>query len=132
MTTNSSIHRDRVLKRMEAQALALDNPAVFDFAECKYPNEPRWRLSTRWIEFDCIDANRHVLSNGCRAERFSQLVGVKEWDPVIFNGLPEQALYDYVCDFHAPAMNKRIGMGGVVTDFASWRRLRRNLLIGKA
>ena len=114
-----NINRDRVLRRMEAQAVQLGDFSQFE--ECKYNGEPRWRVDTRWVEFEC----------GCRAERGAALVDYYPWEPVIFYGLPEQAVYEGVCDFHAPAMNKRLGMGGKYKDFVSWRMLRRKTLMGK-
>jgi len=112
-------HRDTVLARLEQQAILLGDTSQFE--ECKYANEPRWRLDAKWVEFEC----------GCRAERCTTLVDYYFWEPVIFYQLPEQAVYDYVCDFHAPAMNKRLGMGGKYKDFVSWRKLRRSTLMGK-
>jgi len=44
--------------------------------------------------------------------------------------MPEQAIYDGVCDKHLPHMNKRLKLAGYV-DFKQWHRSRRLLLLGK-
>jgi hypothetical protein len=49
---------------------------------------------------------------------------------VIFRGLPEQAVYDYVCDRHGPGMNKIVRFSGYL-DFGQWRRTRKHLLMGR-
>lgn len=114
-----SIDRDRILRRVEKQTLLTGDETQWEIS----PNrgDPRWRVDARWIEFEC----------GCRAERCAKLYDYYPWEPVIFYGLPEQAVYEGVCDFHAPSMNKRIGTGHKYKDFASWRMLRRNVLMGK-
>jgi len=84
------------------------------------PWEPRWRLDAGWIEFEC----------GCRAERCQVLKGARNYDPVIFRGQEQQAVYDWVCDRHAPGMNKYVHFGGFV-DFPQWKRSRRAILMGK-
>ena len=86
----------------------------------KDPWEPRWRIDATTVEFEC----------GCRGERCRDLVGVKAYDPVIFRDLPQQAVYDWVCDRHMPGMNKYVHFGGFV-DFAQWKRNRRAVLMGK-
>ena len=123
--TTSAASRSAILKRLESQATILGED---NWEDCKYAvttpdgrglvKQPRWRVDAKWVEFEC----------GCRAERCRTLKGVKAWDPVIFEGLPEQALYDFVCHRHEPHMNKRL-MGNYV-DFNQWRRNRRPLLIG--
>lgn len=117
---------DKLLRRMEAQATALGDFSSFEFEDCRYPGEPRWRIDARWIEFEC----------GCRAERCMVLRNPKPWDPIIFKDLPEQAVYDYVCHFHEPHMNKRVFLGrddlGVrFVTFKDWHQRRRNLLMGR-
>lgn len=111
--------REGILQRMAGRAVLLGEDAS-QFVDCKYPNEPRWRIDARWIEFEC----------GCRAERCLKLHGPKPYDPIIFGDLPEQAVYDFVCHFHEPAMNKRVHFGKFVT-FAQWHASRRNRLMGK-
>ena len=124
--TTSAASRSQILKRLESQATIIGDHSQFE--ECAYASvgpdgkglvkQPRWRVDAKWVEFEC----------GCRAERCRDLKGVKSWDPVIFEGLPEQSLYDFVCHRHEPHMNKRL-MGNYV-DFSQWRRNRRPLLIG--
>jgi hypothetical protein len=120
---------DGILRRLERDAVDLGG----DFSAFEPPKYvgydpdgnlvrlPRWKLSIRWIEFEC----------GCRAERMTKFAApLKQTDPVIFQGLPEQAIYDGVCDKHMPHMNKRLHLDGYV-DFHQWHRSRRLLLIGK-
>ena len=120
---------DNILRRLEKDAIDLGG----DYSAFEAPKYvgydpdgnlvrlPRWKLSTRWIEFEC----------GCRAERVSKFFApLHNTDPVIFQGLPEQALYDGVCHKHMPYMNKRLHLNGYV-DFNQWSRSRRLLLMGK-
>lgn len=81
---------------------------------------PRWSLSDRWISFEC----------GCTAERCRELTSPEPWDPVIFRGLPEQAVYAEVCHGHAAGMNKYVHFGGFA-DFGQWVRERRAVLMGR-
>ena len=82
---------------------------------------PRWRVDSKVVEFDC----------GCRAIRCFELAAIPEkFDPIIFHGLPEQAVYDHVCKFHEPSMNDRCHFGGFV-DFGQWKRARLSTLLGK-
>ena len=125
----SSVSTDKLLRRMEAQAVQLGDFSSFE--ECKYVGfndqgqpikQPKWKLDDKWIEFEC----------GCTAERINDLGGrEKAWDPVIFVGLPEQAVYIKVCHYHEPEMNKRLGMSGKYTTFRSWLENRRKFLMGK-
>lgn len=110
---------DPIITRMARQAVRLGQDRSA-FVDCDYENEPRWRIDARWIEFEC----------GCRAERCLELRGQRAYDPVIFGDLPEQAVYDHVCAWHMPAMNKRVHFGHFV-DFAQWRKARRSLLMGR-
>ena len=82
----------------------------------------RWKLSERWIEFEC----------GCSAERFRELKDVRRYDPIIFQGLPEQAVYVKVCDFHQFGVwHARLRYGRFAT-FDQWYRARYRRLTGKA
>jgi hypothetical protein len=110
-----------IAKRIEAgnRAHGLILPA--DYQDEAIPPPPRWRISPRWIEFEC----------GCVGERCLTLVDPRSWDPVIFQDTAQQAVYDRVCDFHAPSMNDRLGMGGIYRDFVSWHRHRRAGLMGR-
>lgn len=109
---------DHLLRRYEGQALLLDQEGRSKFSDCRYPNEPRWRIDSRWIEFEC----------GCRMQRKVKIVGAKAFDPIVFRGLPEQAVYDYVCHLHGPSMNTIVGLGGFAT-FDEWRQRRRPRLM---
>jgi hypothetical protein len=111
--------RDSMIGRMIETATMLGYDGS-EFVECKYPGEARWRVSERWIEFEC----------GCTCERFAELWHVRTYDPVIFRNLPELAIYEKVCHFHNPAMNVRVKFGGFV-DFAQWHRIRRPTLTRK-
>ncbi len=103
---------DRVIRRAEASG---DWSAV---DAMRQPGYQRWSMDARWIEFAC----------GCRAERVHLAFRPERWDPVIFEGLPEEAVYDSVCHVHEPEMNKRLGLGGYRT-FAQWRSDRRPRLV---
>ena len=85
----------------------------------------RWKISARWVEFEC----------GCRAERVAPnpvfRSFARPFDPVIFRNLPQQAVYEGTCDDHAASMNVYVHFGGFV-DFAQWKANRRPLLMGKA
>ena len=111
--------RDQIARRMEAIAEA--GGEVEDI----YGEEagaPRWSISTKWIEFEC----------GCRAERIERFFAAPEsWEPVVFQGTPQVAVYESVCFFHGPSMNKRIGLGAPGLTFEQWRRSRRGVLMGK-
>ena len=110
---------DQLLRRLEKQATIIGDHGVFE--PCKYPGEPRWKLETKWITFEC----------GCVAERCLTLNDPRPYEPIIFVGLPEQAVYEKVCDLHLDRMNYRIGTGHAFTTFDNWRRIRRNTLMGK-
>lgn len=129
MTSKHS--RDQILKRLERQAVDLGALGASDgggeFSDCTYANvdkygrlirQQRWRVDEKWIEFEC----------GCRAERNRHLHGAQPWEPIIFVGLPEQAVYDFVCSTHNAGMNVRF-MGHFV-DFGQWHRERRKKLMG--
>lgn len=99
---------------------AIERRMLFPQEPCEM-GEPRWRIDARWIEFEC----------GCRAERTDRLhTQPMPYDPIIFGGLPEMAVYDFVCHHHSPAMNKRLHFGHYLT-FDQWRRHRRHVLMGK-
>ena len=115
--------RNEVLGRMIEQATLLGpsaNVSLEEWVEC--PHEPgrRWRLTDRWVEFEC----------GCRAERARVLYGAQPWDPIVFPGLPEQAVYDNCCDRHMQRMRFRLSFGGN-WDFKIWHERRRPKLLGR-
>lgn len=114
MTTEADLVRERIV-RMQTLSGQEVNPEL-----PRDPWEPRWALDATWVTFEC----------GCRAERCRDLKGAKRYDPIIFRGLPQQAVYDGVCDRHLPGMNKYVHFGGFV-DFAQWARNRRAILMGK-
>ena len=113
-------YADPIIKRMAERAVLLGQSPDETIDQVKSMNAPRWSISPQWITFDC----------GCRGERCLTLHGVEAYDPVIFAGQPEQAVYEGVCDFHLPSMNSRLRLGGFV-DFIQWSRDRRRRLMGK-
>jgi hypothetical protein len=126
VATPQQAQADALLRRMERRATLL-SPGE-DWTVCPYDQTTRdgkpmrWKLSSRWIEFEC----------GCAAERFRELVDVQRYDPVIFMGLPEQALYTKVCEFHQPGVYRaRLSYGGF-KDFDQWYRARYRRLTMKA
>jgi hypothetical protein len=119
---------DRILRKLEQEAHILGE-AHSQFNQSKYigldengkpVSRPRWRIEPKWIEFEC----------GCRGERCLKVINAKPFDPIIFAGLPEQAVYDFVCWKHEPHMNKRVRLGNFLT-FKDWYSRRRPLLMGK-
>jgi hypothetical protein len=118
---------DKILRRLEADAVVLGDISAFEppkyiglDPEGNPVRLPRWRISSKWLEFEC----------GCRAQRYARLEApAKPTDPLIFVGLPEQAIYDDVCHHHSPAMNKRLKLAGYV-DFKQWYGSRRRVLLG--
>lgn len=120
MANNAATTRDAILRRMERVATNLGED-LEEWVECPLEPGKRWRVDARWIEFEC----------GCRAERCLVLHGKKNFDPVIFEGLPEQAVYDFVCWKHEAAMNRRMSFSGV-PSFKAWHSRRRNRLMGRA
>jgi len=132
-------HGDSIRARMERDAIILSKSYGFEASPYLQPGQPRWRLGPRWIEFEC----------GCRAERCANLIAPKKYDPVIFEGLPEQAVYDGVCDAHQQGMwenrirfwifddhdvetaeNRKFEKVRGYADFNDWHRRRRPLLMG--
>lgn len=111
--------RSDIARRMETIGLAQgieENPDL-----PKDPWSPRWTIKGNWIEFEC----------GCRAEKAPQLFGAQAFDPIIFKGLLQQAVYDEVCSRHLPGMNKYVGFGAKGLDFHQWKKNRRAILMGK-
>jgi hypothetical protein len=107
---------DAILRRLEQGAIILGDDSAWQPSPAS--DVGRWRIDYRWIEFEC----------GCRAERCMQLTFPVASDPIIFRDLPEQAVYDYCCHFHMPAMNKYVGAGGRYKTFDQWKIGRRPLL----
>jgi hypothetical protein len=121
-------HADRILRKLEQEAVILGETQS-QFNNSRYVGvdangkpiaRPRWRIDSKVIEFEC----------GCRGERVTKVFGKKDFDPIIFDGLPEMAVYDFVCSKHEAHMNKRVLLGGYQT-FRDWHTLRRKQLIGK-
>jgi len=111
--------RDPVIRRIVSIAAqgGVNADEALDIADPA--RHPRWNLGPRWIEFEC----------GCRAERFRTLVGAANFDPIIFRGLPEQAVYDRACPRHEPSLNTYVHFGGYV-DFNQWRTARLKMITG--
>ena len=113
--------RSQIAYKMEARKSAVEKTmGNVDGLLEPDPLAPRWRIDSRWVEFEC----------GCRAERCLKLYGAKNYDPVIFRGEPQQAVYDSVCQRHNAGMNVITRFGGYV-DFNQWKIHRRARLMGK-
>lgn len=126
--------RDAIMRRMQRMAeIGRDD----DWEECLYAipagiapdgrqmarRLPRWRLSAHWIEFEC----------GCVAERCEQLnPRMVPGDAAIFVGLPEQAVYEEVCDRHLAGMNVRCGLVEHGMTWRDWYDRRRHVLMRRA
>ena len=118
---------DSIARRMAdgyaqaAQAGAVSEDEAGDPNLIRDPWQPRWRIDAQWVEFEC----------GCRAERARPLrCEYVPGDAVIFQGQPEQAVYDFVCHRHGPGMNVIVKFAGYA-DFAQWKRSRKHLLLGR-
>ena len=111
---------DPIIKRMAERAVILGHDPSELIDQVKSMDAPRWHLSPTYITFNC----------GCRGERTDTIFGAESWDPIIFKGEREQAVYDRVCDDHAASMNVRLRFGGYA-DFGQWCRDRRRQLMGK-
>jgi hypothetical protein len=113
--------RSDIARRMVNIGLA--GGVAYDPEEAEHTQGmPRWRISQRWVEFEC----------GCSAERCLELHAMAQpWDPIIFRGLPQQAVYSEVCDRHRPGMNKFVGLGAPGLTFEQWKRARRATLMGR-
>lgn len=111
-----SVHGDQIARRLEGLA---DMTGDYESLETKNP-WGRYSIDARWIAFEC----------GCRAERCNATVDARNFDPIIFKGLPEQAVYDSVCHLHGPSMNVIVSFGGY-KDFAQWRIHRRDQVMGR-
>lgn len=116
--------RDQIRARVDELGRAVGISGAGDLVED--PNAPRWRIDSRWIEFEC----------GCRAERIDpnellrRRANLEEWDPIVFAGTPQVAVYDSVCERHEAGMNTYVSFGGFVT-FKQWKTARRAVLMGK-
>ena len=117
MPTND---KDDIARRIMGQAKAGGSSLLEASELLEDPLAPRWRIDARVVEFEC----------GCRGERCLKVFGAKNYDPIIFRDLPQQAVYDYVCERHLAGMNTIVKFGGYV-DFAQWVRHRRRALMGK-
>lgn len=116
MPTND---RSEIARRMDALG---ESAGYRDAAEMADGTGQPWTCDVRWVVFAC----------GCRAERARSLNGPQPADPIIFRGLPQQAVYDSVCDTHRPKMDYYLGTGYHRMTFADWHRLRRPALMRKA
>ena len=112
--------RTEIARRMEAIGLSTGNLEQGHPDLPRDPWQPRWRIDAKWIEFEC----------GCRAERCQKLNGPRKSDPIIFEGMAQQAVYDFVCQRHLPGMNVYVRFGQFA-DFAQWHKARRATLMGK-
>lgn len=111
---------DRIASRMMETAIRTGELEQGHPDNANDAHTPRWRIDSRWIEFAC----------GCRAQRCLELCALPiPGDPIIFGNLPEQAVYDSVCDLHAASMNTFVRFAGYST-FDQWKRDRKHLLMG--
>lgn len=113
--------RSQIAYKMDAtQAQARKSMGDIDKFLVPDPRTPRWRIDSKWIEFEC----------GCRAERCMKLYGATMADPVIFRDTPQQAVYDYGCAVHVMALGVYCHFAGYA-DFTQWKLHRRARLMGK-
>lgn len=112
--------RDPIMRRIQEQARIANEDPEFAADLAAFGQRPRWRLTDKWVEFEC----------GCRCQRFRQLKTAENYDPIIFRGLPEQAVYDMPCGAHEAGLNKIVKFGGFV-DFSQWRRARLRMITGE-
>jgi hypothetical protein len=105
---------------MDMAARAGDSPG--EVAElARWGPHPTWRLTPTSLDFAC----------GCGARRFRTLYGARPSDPIIFRGLPEQAVYVRACATHEARVNDYVHFQGF-TDLAQWRAHRWRELTGES
>ena len=112
--------RDPILRRIQDMAVKAGEDPQEAAELAAFGRHPRWKLSTKWIEFDC----------GCYCQRFRELKNVQDFDPIIFKGLPEQAVYDRPCAPHEAGLNDYVKFGHYV-DFQQWRNARLQKITGE-
>ena len=113
--------RSDIARRMEKIGLAGNDLEAGHPDLPKDPWQPRWKIGNKYIEFEC----------GCVAERCRELRGAKNFDPIIFKDLPQQAVYLKVCQRHGPGMNKYVALGYPGLTFEQWTKTRRAGLMGR-
>jgi hypothetical protein len=112
---------DAVIERIHRQAVEGNDASPSEVVElARYARAPRWRLTPKFLEFEC----------GCSALRCRTLNGALPSDPIIFRGLPEQAVYFRSCRAHEAGLNDYVHFQGFV-DFAQWRTSRWTQLTGE-
>ena len=111
--------RTDIARRLDAMGALAGH---LDAAEQAEGTGPPWTIDVRWVVFSC----------GCRAERARTLVDPRPSDPIIFRGLPQQAVYDSVCDAHLPKMDFYLGTGFDRMTFSQWHSRRRPQLMRRA
>ena len=112
--------RDQVINRIHGLAMSANEDPEEIVALAEFGRHPRWSIGTRWIEFAC----------GCRARRVRTLQTSAPFDPIIFRGLPEQAVYDKPCQAHEAGVNDYVHFGGYV-DFDQWKQDRLAKITGE-
>jgi hypothetical protein len=127
MPTPRKAEADALLRRMEQRATLLhpgDDWTICPYDQTTRDGKPmRWKLSSRYIEFEC----------GCAATRVRKLMASPQrWDLVIFQGLPEQAIYTKVCEYHQAGVYRTRLAYGPFKTFDQWYRRRYRRLMGLA
>lgn len=112
--------RDQVIQRIHGLAVSANEDPEEAVALAEFGRHPAWKIGERWIEFEC----------GCRARRIRTLKTSAQFDPIVFRGLPEQAVYDKPCQAHEAGVNDYVHFGGFV-DFHQWRQARLQLITGE-
>ena len=112
--------RDPIIRRVQDLAIRAGEDPQEAAELAAFGNHPRWRMDTRFIEFQC----------GCVAQRFRKLTHVEQFEPIIFKGLPEQAVYDRPCKAHEAGLNDYVKFGHYV-DFEQWRNSRLQNITGE-
>lgn len=113
--------RDTIINRITQMAIKAGENPEEAVALNEFGRNPRYSMKGRWIEFEC----------GCRMLRFQNNSGIlRPSDPIIFRGLPEQAVYDLPCNAHLAGVNKYIGLSGQYKDFQGWKSARFKLITG--
>lgn len=112
--------RDPILRRIQDLAVRAGEDPQEAAELAAFGRHPRWKLGMKWIEFEC----------GCTARRFRDLSTTQNFDPIIFKGLPEQAVYDRPCNAHEAGLNDYVHFGKYV-DFKQWRESRLQKITGE-
>ena len=112
--------RNDIISRIASQALqGGHNPEEAVEAARDYKG-PKYEITGKFVAWEC----------GCLARRYPKLKNTKRYDPIVFKGTPQQAVYDKTCDFHVAGMNKFLGLGHI-KDLSTWKIARLKLITGE-